>query len=452
MATQRKMVTIEKLGLYHDKEVARVNGLLATAKSEANAYADSLAPNYDAAGAAATVQGKLDEEVLRAKAAEEAALAAAQAAQGEVDALETLVGTLPEGTTATSVVDYVNVKTAGIATDAALGELQGQLTAAQGEINTIKGDYLKAADKTELQGNIDTLAGTHNTDKAALEASIKAISDDYLKAADKTELQGNIDTVSETLAAVKEDVDYFFKDALGDTDAQQVKDTLKELQEYIASDESGAATMAGNIQQNANDIDALEGKMTTVEGKVSTLEGEMDDAQAAIEALQTAVGEGGNVDEKIAAAVKVETDARVEAVSAVDTKAQKGIDDAAAALAAANAASAHADELNTAMDTRVKVVEGKAHTHANQAELDLIVSGDKAKWDAAAGKAHEHANKAVIDGITAENVTAWNAAEGNAKTYADGLNTAMDTRMVAVEAGLAAIIECSEEDINALFA
>ena len=451
MSTTKKWVSLEKLSLYHDKEVARVAAEDAKVLAAAKEYADGLGANYDAAGAAATVQGNLDTEILRAKAREDEIAGLVATAQDEVDALETLVGTLPEGTTATSVVDYVNVKTAGIATDAALGELQGQLTAAQGEINTIKGDYLKAADKTELQGNIDTLAGTHNTDKAALEASIKAISDDYLKAADKTELQGSIDTVSETLAAVKEDVDYFFKDALGDTDAQQVKDTLKELQEYIASDESGAATMAGNIQQNANDIDALEGKMTTVEGKVSTLEGEMDDAQAAIEALQGVVGEGGSVDSKIAAAVKVETDARVEAVSAVDTKAQKGIDDAAAALAAANAASAHADELNTAMDTRVKVVEGKAHTHANQAELDLIASGDKAKWDAAAAKAHEHANKAVIDGITAENVTAWSAAEGNAKGYADGLNTAMDTRMVAVEQGLAAFVEVSEAEINALF-
>ena len=451
MSTQKKWVSLEKLSFYHDKEVARVAAEDAKVLAAAKEYADGLGVNYDAAGAAATVQGNLDTEILRAKAREDEIAGLVATAQGEVDALEALVGVLPEGTTAATVVEYVNVKTAGIATDAALAELQGQVTAAQGEINTIKGDYLKAADKTELQGNIDTLAGTHATDKAALEASIKTISDDYLKAADKTELQGNIDTVAEGLAAVKEDVDYFFKDALGDSDVQQVKDTLKELQEYIASDESGAATMAGNIKANADAIDALEGRMDTAEGKVSTLEGEMDAAQAAIEALQGSVGEGGSVDEKIAAAVKVETDARVEAVNAVDAKAAQGISDAAAALAAAQAASGHADELNTAMDARMQVVEGKAHTHANQAELDLIASGDKAKWDSAAGIAHEHANKAVIDGITAENVTAWNAAEGNAKGYADGLNTAMDTRMVAVENGLAAFVEVSEAEINALF-
>ncbi|MBQ5699988.1 MAG: hypothetical protein IIV74_01685 [Alphaproteobacteria bacterium] len=41
----------------------------------------------------------------------------AQALQGEINALETTVGTLPQGTDATSVVDYVNKKTEGIATD-----------------------------------------------------------------------------------------------------------------------------------------------------------------------------------------------------------------------------------------------------------------------------------------------------------------------------------------------
>mgnify|MGYP006932857410 FL=1 len=37
---------------------------------------------------------------------------------------KSLVGTLPEGAGATTVVEYINKKTEGIATDAALGELQ----------------------------------------------------------------------------------------------------------------------------------------------------------------------------------------------------------------------------------------------------------------------------------------------------------------------------------------
>lgn len=69
-------------------------------------------------------------------------------------------------------------------------------------------------------------------------------------------------------------------------------------------------------------------------------------------------------------------------------------------------AKAYTDEKNTAMDTRMQAVEGKAHEHANKAELDLIAAGDKAKWD---------------------------AMEQNAKDYADGLDEAMNGRVEALE-------------------
>ena len=51
----------------------------------------------------------------------------------------------------------------------------------------------------------------------------------------------------------------------------------------------------------------------------------------------------------------------------------------------------------------------------------------------AIGKAHEHANATVLDDITSEKVTAWDVSEQNAKDYADGLNEAIDSRVVALE-------------------
>ena len=105
------------------------------------------------------------------------------------------------------------------------------------------------------------------------------------------------------------------------------------------------------------------------------------------------------------------------------------------------------------LKTKVSTLESASHTHDNKAELDKIVDGDKAKWDAhvanadihvtaeqkttwsakqdalananvlsaitstqvsnwdtAFEKAHEHANKTVLDGITAEKVAAWDGA------------------------------------------
>ena len=70
---------------------------------------------------------------------------------------------------------------------------------------------------------------------------------------------------------------------------------------------------------------------------------------------------------------------------------------------------------------------GKAHSHTNKAELDKIVTGDKAKWDAAEQKAHEHDNKTILDTISRDKVDAWDGAvakqhEHANKTVLDGIS------------------------------
>lgn len=565
MANTKKYVSLEKLGLYDEKIKKVITDGDAAALKSAKDYADGLASNYDAAGAAKTVQDNLDAEVLRAKAAEEANAKAAKQAQDEVDALElvvadkaaqadldTLEAYVGEFThdTAKTVVEYINAKTDGIATSGNLEALGTRVTTVEGKVTTIEGDYLKAADKTELEGKItaaqnaadaaqgavNTLSGTHATDKKALEDAIalkadqtalNAVSDvanaavkqeDYdvkVKALEDEDVRivGLVEAEAERAAGVEEaldgrlvEVETFFKTAEGET-LDQALDTLVELQKYLSDEGAVADQMLLDIAANAKAIEdhekvnhdfagadaalkselegkinlkadssvvegisgkvtTLEGKMTTVEGKVSTLEGEMDGVQAAvvtkveqeayntkvaaleqadsdqvgrIAALEAKFGEGeGNVEDMIATAKQ----------EAIDTAAG---DATSKANAAESAAKGHADSLNTAMNTRVEALEAIDHEHANKAELDLIVAGDKAKWDAAAGIAHEHANKSVLDGITTAKVSAWDGAEAAAKTYADGLNTAMDTRVVALETWHNNFTEVSEEEINALF-
>ena len=67
------------------------------------------------------------------------------------------------------------------------------------------------------------------------------------------------------------------------------------------------------------------------------------------------------------------------------------------------------------------------------AEADLTEELAEKVNTAAEGN-HAHANKTVLDGITSDKVAAWDAAEKNAKDHADGLNTAMNTRVEALEA------------------
>lgn len=287
--------------------------------------------------------------------------------QDAVEALDTKVGDLPEGTTATNVIDYVNKKTEGIATDAALGELQGQLNGLQSKVTNIEGDYLKGADKTELSGLISAEAETARAAEKANADAIKAIQEDYLVEADKTELSGLINTNAEVIAAVKEDVDAFFKDA---DMTESAKDTLKELQEYITSDETGAAAMAASIKANSDAIDALEGRMDTAEGDIDAVEGRMTTAEGDIEALKAKFeGEAeGSIADMIADAVAVETEAREQAIAGVQEDADQGIADAAAALAAAQAADAKAQGAQNEVDALEGVVAGKAA----QTDLDAL--------------------------------------------------------------------------------
>lgn len=467
MAT-KKYVSLDKLGLYDEKIKKFLADADEVALKSAKDYADGLAVNYDAAGSANTAlesakaytDGK-DAAIAEAKKAGTDAAAAAAvadgkavAAQGEVDALETYVGTFTHDT-AKSVVEYINAKTDGIATSGNLEALAGRVTAVEGDVATIKGDYLKAADKTELEGKItaantavDTEKSRAEGEEAKLAGRIKAIEDDYLKAADKTELQGNIDTLTGVVETLRDGID-----------AEKV-DGVKDLIAYVEEHGSEVTGMKEDISDNADAIAGVAGRMDTAEGKITALEGAsalhaektyVDEQVQALQGVDTGLGNritalenkfggaDGSVEDMIA-----DAQAAAEATAAADATAK--------ANAAEAAAKGHADSLNTAMNTRVEALEAIDHDHANKAELDLIASGDKAKWDEAYAKRHEHSNLSVLEGITAAKVSAWDAAEGNAKTYADGLNTAMNTRVAALEGWHENFVECSQEDIQGLFA
>ena len=184
----------------------------------------------------------------------------------------------------------------------------------------------------------------------------------------------------------------------------------------IATDEA-LSGLAGRVTTAEGEIDALQSDLNT-EG--TGLKARMTTAEGAIDALEGLVGEK-NVATQISEAIA--------ALKLDETYDAKG--DAAQALTDAKA---YTDGLNTAMDTRVKVVEGKAHEHANKTELDLIASGDKAKWDAAATdtatiKADylKSADKTELEGDIA-------AAQAASEKVANDNNAAMDTRVKALEA------------------
>ena len=471
MANTKKYVSLDKLGLYDEKIKGVISAGDKAALDSAKAYADSLAENYDAAGAAATAESNAkayadgkDAAIAEAKkagtdAAAAAATAdgkavnaqnAADAAQADVDALELYVGTIPEGYTESNVVAYINKKAEETLNAASGGSSESAASVLQA-LNTYKAENDPKVNKNtediaKVQTAVDTEKSRAEGIEAGLRTDVDAIKGDYLKAADKTELQGNINTVSAAVERLTNGVSADEIDGVNDL-IQYVKDHGTEvtgIQEDIAANTEA-------IEGVAERMTTAEGKITTVEGAVATkaeqeyVDGKIEELQGAdtglgnrIKALEDKFGGAeGSVEDQIA-------DAKQEAI---DTAAG---DATSKANAAESAAKAYADAEDAKIESRVDALEATTHTHANKALLDTYTQTEADLADAVTKK-HEHSNLAILEGITATKVAAWDAAEGNAKTYADGLNTAMNTRVASLETWHNNFSECSEDDIKKLF-
>ena len=130
------------------------------AETRAKAYADGLAGNYEPAGAVKTAQDTLQANI-------DAVEDKADQAQADVDALEQYVGTFTHDT-ATTVVEYINAKTASIASDAALTELAGRVTTAEGAI-------IAEVDRaTKAEADLTTAIETAKTEAANQSAVVLA--------------------------------------------------------------------------------------------------------------------------------------------------------------------------------------------------------------------------------------------------------------------------------------
>ena len=486
-ATGSAAKALEDANKYTDEKVAplatkvsveEVDGKVTTEKERAMAEESRIAGLVDATTAVANKAATDIAALAETHATDKGALEAKDAELAEdIAELAELVGELPEGTEATTVIEYVNKKTEGIATDAALGELQSAVGTIEGEVAGIKADYLKAADKTELEGKITAESEAARAAEKANADAIKAISDDYLTSEDKEALQGSINGVSavanaavkqadydvkvkalededariaglvaseaeaaraaekanaDAIAAIKEDVDAFFKDA---DMAETAKETLKDIQGYITEHTAEAGEMTAAIQKNKEDIaankksiddhlatdhdfagadaalkselegkingkvaqgdfdvvegrvDTLEGEMDTVEGKVSTLEGQMTTVQGAVatkveqEAYNAKVAELAGADEaqveRIAALEAKFGDGEGNVESQIEAAKQAAISAAAAdATSKANTAESnaktHANNLDSAMNTRVAKLEADSATHALASDLTTL--------------------------------------------------------------------------------
>lgn len=469
MAEIKKYLSLDKLSKYDAKIKEVISAGDEATLASAKGYADGLASNYEPAGSVATAKSELEGKIATVSAAAQTADGKAVAAQNDVDALETLVGTLPEDTSAKSVVDYVNLKTTGIATDTALSELQSQLSATKSEVSTIKGDYLKAADKTELDGKITAEANRAKGVENGLESRLAAVEADYLVEADKTELQGNIDTVSgvvntlvgtDTSKSVRTIANEELAAQLIPENASESLNTLQEIAAWIQNHPGDASAMNKAIE----DLETLVGTLpegviaSTVIGYIqeavgaekSRAEGVESGLNTRLAAVEGAVGTEGSVKSMIDSAVAAEAALRV----AGDEAASKA---AAGALKAAQDAQGEVDALEGVVATLTETVNGKA-AQADLTALTTRVTTAEGEIDTLQGEMTQA--KTDIDAVEAK-AAANETAIGELQTAVDtkaaqtDLQAEINRAKAAEEANAAAIaafVEISEEEINALFA
>lgn len=414
-AYDTKMTALEKADTDNATAISNLKTLVGTIpegyeESNVIAYVNKKAQetlNAASGGStesAASVKAALDAyktennpKVTAAKTAADNAQKAAEAAQATADSKTTMAEVeAKDYATKTEAQGYANAK------DTAIAEAKKAGTDAQAAVDTLSEKVGTVTEGKTVVKMIEEAQAAATYDDKPLKGRVKAIEDDYLKAADKTALQSAIDTE-------KGRMDAFMASAeIGDA----AIDTLKELQDYIASDKTAATTL------------------TTKVGALETTVGKAAEGENPATGLVKSVADN-------AAAITTER-ARAEGVEATLTEAD---------TTNLKAAKDYADEKITGLGIGDYAKKADLDSHTGDT-VAHITADERTKWNAAEGKAHEHANKDLLDTYTQteENladavskkhshsfveaelnkikdgdVANWNAAEQNAKDYADGL-------------------------------
>lgn len=418
--------------------IAKLNGDSETDGSVAKAIADSKAI-IDAsikatddkavanAGEITALKGRMDTA--------EADIVAIKEDIGNVDGLETtsknLAGAMNElkaaiGTGGTAAVVAVNAKGATDEYANVYEVTQGGTVV--GTINIPKDMVVESGSVVELaDGEVEGYAAGKyiklvlQNVAAPLYIAVASLVDIYVAKADAAQVQIDINSSTREISA---------SIVAGSVTATELAADAV-ITEKIADKNVTKAKLSAEVQASLDKADVAE---QNAKDYADGLNNAMDERMDAVEAMLAGEGEG-TVDEKIEAAKAAAIAAATEDAT---TKANT----------AESNAKAHATELNNAMDERMQAVEGKAHEHANNDELDLIQAGDVAKWNAAQANAEATADAALSAAKTELEGKITDGDKAN-KDLIDG----HAARIEALEAKVGdGFIEITDAEIDALFA
>ena len=364
---------------------------------------------------------------------------------------------------------------AGIASDDALAALAGRVTTAEGEIDTLQSEMdaveekaaaneaaiaaldLLVGDDTVAKQIKDYVDGLNLADTYAAKTHGHEISEvnglsDAIAAAKKAGTDAN--TALETYKTLNDAAVKVNTDAIAGIKNGTTLDNFAEVEEALAGKQAAGDYSVNGHKHEIADVTGLSAAIEAA-AKAGT------DAAAAAETAAKAYADGLAVHyDEAGAAAKALEDAKdyVDGLTGGESVSDY-VDGVIANYStteqmntaigdAKDAAIAKANELNTAMNTRMQAVEGKAHEHTFvESELNLIQAGDVEKWNAAEQNAIDEANR--LDGLMDARVQALEAkfgeGEGNVESQIEAAvaaeaalreaaDTALDGRVAAIEA------------------
>lgn len=146
---------------------------------------------------------------------------------------------------------------AGVATGEALATLSGKVTALEDKVGTETvakqiEDAIAAVKKeyADLQSTLDTKVSNETFNSYKTTNDEKVTANTTAIATEKSRAEGVESDHNQRL----ETMEAFWREAQRDDTETNVIDTLKEIQDYIASDKTGASAMVASIKQNTDAI------------------------------------------------------------------------------------------------------------------------------------------------------------------------------------------------------
>ena len=324
------------------------------------------------------------------------------------------------------------IANAGLATGEALNTLAGRVTTAEGEIDTLQSEMdaveAKAAANETAIGTLNGLVGSTKV-ADQISAAIAA-----LELANTYEAKGEAAKVSTALETYKTSNDAAVQ--------KNASDLAGEISRAKAAEEANANAISAI--KDGTTIDSFADVETALAGKDAAGAA----AQALTDAKAYADGLAVNYDEKGSAATAESNakayadglaqnyDATGSAAQAL-TDAKAYTDEEIVEWVGTKTVGAQITEAITGLDL-ANTYDAKGAAAQALADAKVYANGlDTAmntRVEALEAIDHDHANADELAKIADGDVAKWNAAEQNAKDYADGLDSAMDTRMQAIEA------------------